>query len=110
MTLEEFLAIDSRLPTADEFIGLCDSLDVKFCFGADGRPVLRGTPDTRDVRELLSQVLKREPWRSQVIEKRLSQPAQWPCEACGADSPARIRGADGKLRCGPCADKAEPRT
>lgn len=75
MNLDAFLnTTESRLPTAEEFIALCDEVGISFAYGAEGQPVLKANGDNRDVAALVAKLIGREPWRSQVIATRLPTP------------------------------------
>lgn len=69
MTLDEFLELTSeRLPNAQELVGLCETVGIQFAL-KDSVPVLRAkwTTETRLIGELVSKLIGREPWRSQVL-------------------------------------------
>lgn len=73
MTLDEFLTMtQSRLPTAAELTELCDSFGIRFVQGERG-PSLKAPVDSGDVAKVVAKLLRREPWRSQVIASRLAQ-------------------------------------
>lgn len=75
MNLDAFLnTTESRLPTAEEFIALCDEFGIEFDRRADGTPVLRPSNGNSDVAVLVAKLIGREPWRSQVIATRLPKP------------------------------------
>ncbi len=68
MTLEEFLATTARrLPTAAELMSVCDELGIRFGATADGRPAVKYGGDLKEEAQALVGILRREPWRTQVI-------------------------------------------
>ncbi len=73
MTIEEFLKLD-RVPTAAEFMSLAESIGLTFRINKDGVPVIsyNGSLDSKEEAEALSKLVKREPWRSEIL-KKLSQ-------------------------------------
>lgn len=82
MTLEEFLAITSkRLPTAPELMAVCEELGIGFGQTAEGKPVLKYGGDAKEEAIALVAMLRREPWRTQVMEAKglIAKPAGPPC-------------------------------
>src|SRR5437870_3579192 len=77
MELDEFLRVtETRLPSAAELVRLCDGLGFRFVAGENGPALRYGVAENLEVAALLAQLLRREPWRSQVIEaKGLTAPA-----------------------------------
>ena len=72
MNLDEFLtATEGRLPGAEELIGLCDLLGIRFV-RVNGVPALRHGPGARNECLLLAALFRREPFRSRVIGLRLA--------------------------------------
>lgn len=68
MTTLEFLeATANRLPTAAEMVDLIEGLGGKVSMGKDG-PVLRVRNKDDRAFQLVVALIKREPWRTQVIE------------------------------------------
>lgn len=68
MTLDDFMAVtEERLPRAEELIAVCKEVGVSFGIGGNGSPVLKYQGDNRQECELLVKLIRREPWRSQVI-------------------------------------------
>ena len=82
MTLDEFAAL-SRLPTSEELSALCEELGIKFGTTPEGQPALKTNADNGAEAKVLVKILKREPWRSQVIaakgldRKPDKNPADW---------------------------------
>lgn len=72
------MALD-RLPAAVDLMGLCDCLGIRFAVNGDGKPVLKCKHGAKAEALALSRLLRREPWRTQVIEaKRLTGKAPGP--------------------------------
>ena len=68
MTLDEFMSTTTaRLPSANELIDLCHTLEMRLVM-ADGKPVIRTSTKDRDVGILIARLLKREPWRTQALK------------------------------------------
>lgn len=68
MTLDDFLALTAkRLPTAAEIVSVCDELKIGFAQAEDGTPRIRFGGDLREEALALAALLRREPWRSQVM-------------------------------------------
>lgn len=72
MTLDDFMGLD-RLPTSDELAALCDELGIGFGTDPQGNPVLKANGENRAEGVVLAKLLRREPWRSQVIARRLNE-------------------------------------
>lgn len=60
---------EGRMPTTDEIVGLAQSCGVSFRINDEGQPCLRATPENRDIALLVHDIVSREPWRSQVIQR-----------------------------------------
>ncbi len=73
MSLDEFLdATETRIPTVAEMISLCDTLKIGFRM-ANGQPMLRaGANDNEAEAFALSRLFRREPFRTMVIQEKLS--------------------------------------
>jgi hypothetical protein len=79
MNLERFLAKTARgLPTAADLMAVCDELGIVIAMSPDGRPALRCGTDVKEEAQALSGLLRREPWRSQVIAARGLGPKEEP--------------------------------
>src|SRR5262245_21618440 len=112
MKLDEFLGTTStRLPTSQEIMAVCDEMGIRFANGKDGKPALKVKRVDKEVAVLMARLLRREPWRSQVIQARALVPideqrAEPPASASrDADEPepppdARFHFADERGR--PC--------
>lgn len=71
MILETFLETTSRrLPTAMEIIHVCEEIGITFKVKDDGKPAITTFPENRSEGRLLAKLLRREPWRSQVIQAK----------------------------------------
>ncbi len=74
MELAAFLELTSqRLPTVDELTSACEGLGIRFARGQKGEPVLRAGSDVTEEAKLFAKLLKREPWRSRVVETKVAQ-------------------------------------
>lgn len=74
MTISEFLRrTETRLPNPQELIALCEECGINFGFGADGKPVLKVFDGNKQVGELVAKLIRREPWRSEIIRERLQK-------------------------------------
>ncbi len=72
MLIEEFLAVTTqRLPKVEEMIDLCDSLGITFV-ATNGKPYMRACPDCTEEAKVLANLFGREPFRTMVIERKLS--------------------------------------
>lgn len=68
MRLDEFMAVTAeRLPRADELVAVCAEVGIRFGADADGKPALLVGDDNRAEGQLLAKLMRREPWRSQVL-------------------------------------------
>ena len=68
MTLNEFMeTTDTRLPQAKELISVCEAIGIRFGTDAEGRPALKVNSDNQLEGTLLAKLIRREPWRSQVL-------------------------------------------
>lgn len=71
MTEDEFVRVTAgRLPTAAELMAVADGIGLEFGTNGDGRPVVRFKARDRALGAMLARLLRREPWRTQVIEAR----------------------------------------
>lgn len=61
-----------RMPTVDELLALCDACGITFKM-KDGEPRMTVPTENRPVAFMVQELIKSEPWRSQVIATRLSQ-------------------------------------
>lgn len=61
-----------RLPTVDEVLALCDACGITFKL-KEGEPCMTVPRENREVATIVQELIGREPWRSQVIERRISQ-------------------------------------
>lgn len=79
MTLDQFVGIyKERLPTAAEWVAVCEELEIEFGTTADGQPCMKGDANNRQERIMLAAILGREPWRTQVLEMRgMKTPADY---------------------------------
>lgn len=72
MTISDFLRrTETRLPTPQELIELCELCEITFGYGADGQPVLKVFEGNKAAGELIAKLIRREPWRSEIIKARL---------------------------------------
>ena len=86
LSLDAVIGImDQRLPTVEELAATCDCLNIKLVVNDAGQPVLRGDSENRAEREALAVLLKREPFRTQVIEMRNLKVPE--CFDCGRMEP-----------------------
>lgn len=68
MKIEEFLELsERRLPNSAEFVALADDLGIKVARDGQGRPVLVPPAGQRELAIAMAKLLKREPWRSEVL-------------------------------------------
>lgn len=73
MTISEFLRrTETRLPTPQELIELCETCQIEFHY-VDDKPVLRVFEGNKSVGELIAKLIRREPWRSEIIKARLAK-------------------------------------
>ena len=69
MNLTEFMTTTAeRLPTARELLDLCNELGIRVRTNADDQPVLRTKHDDQTIGQALARLVRREPWRSQIIQ------------------------------------------
>jgi hypothetical protein len=92
MTLEEFLAME-RLPSSDDIMGLCEHLGMSFKTNKDGQPFIRCSIDVKPEAEAIARILKRDPWRSQVMKAKDLAPKQKPDPVDSLPQPCRVCGA-----------------
>lgn len=75
MTLDEFLLItETRIPSVSELTSLCDELGIRFAV-KEGTPRLVCPDAVEQEAILIAKLFKREPFRTMVIQERLSQEA-----------------------------------
>lgn len=86
MTLDEFLSLtQSRLPTADELVALCDGLGIRFGRTPDGKPCLKvGNGTNKAAADLVARLLRREPWRAAALAAKGLDRTPGLCRKCGA--------------------------
>lgn len=71
MTLDEFIKTTAqRPPTAQELMAVADALGLRFGLNGEGKPVVKFKAQDRALGGLLARLLKREPWRTQVVEAK----------------------------------------
>ena len=74
MTITEFLRrTEARLPTPQELIELCETCQIGFGYDSDGKPSLKVFEGNKSVGELIAKLIRREPWRSEIIKARLAK-------------------------------------
>lgn len=72
VTIDQFLyATSERLPSPTEFIALCDECGIGFKYDAQGQPSLVVKEFNKEVGILVAKLIKREPWRSEIINRKL---------------------------------------
>lgn len=72
MLLEEFLDVtEERLPRIEEMMALCDTLGITF-IAKNGKPYMKPCPDCQEEAKVIAKLFKREPFRTMVIERKLS--------------------------------------
>jgi hypothetical protein len=91
MTLEEFLAMD-RLPSSQDIMGLCEHLGMSFKTNKDGKPIISCPPDVKQEAQAIAGILKRNPWRSEVIDAKNLAPRQKPEPAESLPQPCKVCG------------------
>lgn len=80
MTVDTFLEItEQRVPTVPEMVELCDSLDIKFVM-KDGKPFIRPCPECQEIANTMMTILRREPFRSEVLAAKFANGDPRPSE------------------------------
>lgn len=71
MTLDDFVKTTAqRLPTAQELMAVADALGLSFGLNGEGKPVVKFKAQDRALGGLLARLLRREPWRTQVVQAK----------------------------------------